>query len=179
MRSEYEKTVYGAANLDILQRILTDGRSVGVHVAATCDWTTPYRGNVLSAFLMKVVLRQSNMDDYINFGVAKDVLSPASPPGRAMIMGDGREMQLAIMGDSSNEMAQAQLIEAFGKYLSRQGRIKPEAIANLPTELSEADLPKVYQGWPVLGMASQDLDPATFVRLRRRRRRRCFGWLAH
>ena len=80
-----------------------------------------------------------------------------------MIMGDGREMQLAIMGDSSNEMAQAQLIEAFGKYLSRQGRIKPEAIANLPTELSEADLPKVYQGWPVLGMASQDLDPATFV----------------
>ena len=61
---------------------------------------------------MKVVLRQSNMDDYINFGVAKDVLSPASPPGRAMIMGDGREMQLAIMGDSSNEMAQAQLIEA-------------------------------------------------------------------
>ena len=163
MRSEYEKTVYGAANLDILQRILTDGRSVGVHVAATCDWTTPYRGNVLSAFLMKVVLRQSNMDDYINFGVAKDVLSPASPPGRAMIMGDGREMQLAIMGDSSNEMAQAQLIEAFGKYLSRQGRIKPEAIANLPTELSEADLPKVYQGWPVLGMASQDLDPATFV----------------
>ena len=50
MRSEYEKTVYGAANWIFCSVFLTDGRSVGVHVAATCDWTTPYRGNVLSAF---------------------------------------------------------------------------------------------------------------------------------
>lgn len=162
MRGEYEKTSDGLALMDLLQRILVDGRAVGVHVAASAERPQAIPTSMTTSFLRKVVLRQSDEDGYMYFGLPKDVLSPSSPPGRAMQVHSSRELQLAILGDNVNVLVQSRLVDSFGNYLQRQGRVRPAPIGRLPAELPASQLPLVVDGAPVLGMGAESLGPVGF-----------------
>lgn len=161
-RGALEKTMDGMALLDAFGRVLVDGRAVGVHVAGTAERPQAITSAMASSFLRKVVLRQSDEDGYMYFGLPKDVLSPTSPPGRAMQTDNPQEMQMAILGQSMDVLAQARELEAFGRYLESRGRQRPAAIKRLPADLTARDLLPVVAGSPVIGMSSDTLAPQVF-----------------
>ena len=159
-RTEYEKNSDGLAVLDLFQRILVDGRGVGVHVAAGAERPQAISTSMAGTFQRKVVLRQTDEEGYMYFNLPKDVLSPKSPPGRAMqVDRKDEELQLAILGDNVNVLAQSRLVESFGHYLERRGRTRPTGVGKLPDELSASALPKTVAGLPTLGMSSDTLGP--------------------
>ncbi|WP_454932039.1 FtsK/SpoIIIE domain-containing protein [Actinomyces oricola] len=163
MRTEYEKSADGLAVLEVLQRLLVDGRGVGVHVAVTAERPQAVPTSMSGTFQRKVVLRQTDEDGYMYFGLPKDVLTPASPPGRAMQVGrKDEELQLAILGDNINVLSQSRLVDAFGHYLERQGRTRPAGVGRLPAELPAGELPATVAGRPTLGMSSDTLGPMGF-----------------
>ena len=159
-RTEYEKNSDGLAVLDLFQRILVDGRGVGVHVAAGAERPQAISTSMAGTFQRKVVLRQTDEEGYMYFNLPKDVLSPKSPPGRAMqVDRKDEELQLAILGDNVNVLAQSRLVESFGHYLERRGRTRPTGVGKLPDELSTSALPETVAGLPTLGMSSDTLGP--------------------
>ena len=109
-----------------------------------------------------MVLRQSDEEGYLYFGLPKDVLNPTNPPGRCMQVGSGQELQLAVFGGDGNVLAQARKIEEFAHYLEANGRRRPEPVGFLPAELSPRDLARTVDGLPVIGMGAESLGPVGF-----------------
>lgn len=144
------------------QQVLLDGRAVGVHVAVTADRQQAVPSSLASNFQRKVVLRQTDEDAYLLFGLPKDVLDPTSLPGRAMQVGRPELMQLAILGDNINALAQARLMEQLGEYMTAQGRVRPPAIGALPQEVDGVSVPPVVGGRPVVGIGGETLGPVAF-----------------
>ena len=161
-REACERSSDGQDLLDVFTRLLVDGRAVGVHVAASAERPQSVPSSMTSSFLHKVVLRQSDEEGYLYFGLPKDVLSPTSPPGRCMQVGSGQELQLAVFGGDGNVLAQARKIEEFAHYLEANGRRRPEPVGFLPAELSPRDLARTVDGLPVIGMGAESLGPVGF-----------------
>ena len=159
---EYQAVNRHARTWNNFQQILLDGRALGVHVAVTADRFQAIPNSVASNFQRKVVLRQTDQDAYVNFNLPRDVLTPTSFPGRALQVGKKTVMQLAILGDNINSLAQARLMEQLGEYMTAQGRVRPEAIKSLPMEVSASSIPATVQGAPVVGLESESLLPLPF-----------------
>ena len=141
------------------QQILLDGRSLGVHVAAGADRFQAIPTSLASNFQRKIVLRQADADAYLNFGVPRDVLSPTSFPGRALQVGDSRVLQIAIMGDNINTLAQSRLIEQLGSFMKKTPRQWPKPIGAMPEVLRAAQIPAGAVGRPVIGMGAAEPAP--------------------
>ena len=107
-REQYEMAVGGL--FTAFTRLLVDGRAVGVHVAMTADRPSGVPTSIAAAFPQRVVLRQSDEEAYSMLAVPKDVLSPLSPPGRAMQVERPQELQLAILGDDVATAEQARMV---------------------------------------------------------------------
>lgn len=144
------------------QQILLDGRALGVHVAAGADRSQAIPTSLASNFQRKVVFRQTDADAYLNFGLPRDVLDSTSFPGRAMQVGDSRVLQIAILGDNINPLAQSRLIEELGTFLRRTPRQWPSPIGMLPEVLRAAEIPATIAGEPVIGMEAESLAPLPF-----------------
>ena len=67
----------------------------------------------------RLTLRLASEDDYLMAGVAKDILSANSPPGRG-VMG-GNEIQVAVYGGDDNVAVQARAIGALAGRMSNRG----------------------------------------------------------
>ncbi|MDO5681788.1 MAG: FtsK/SpoIIIE domain-containing protein [Propionibacteriaceae bacterium] len=161
-RAEYE-TVGGRLEwYATFQRLLVDGRAVGLHVAMTADRPGAVPNSISASFTRRVILRQADEDAYIMFGLPKDVLSPTTPPGRAMQADNPQELQLAVLGDNPNLAVQVRWLEALGPELARHHPVRPEPIRSLPADIPAAELPRSIGGQPVLGMADATLAPMGF-----------------
>lgn len=161
-RTEYDTQLSRIAVFEKLQQIMVDGRAVGVHVAVTADRFLAVPNAMLSSFQRRIVLRQAEADAYLDFNLPKDVLSPASPPGRAMQVDNPQELQLAILGDNVNSVTQARLIEGLAEFLRAQPRPVPTRIRKLPSEIPAATVPALVGGAPTLGIVSATLAPIGF-----------------
>jgi S-DNA-T family DNA segregation ATPase FtsK/SpoIIIE len=143
--------------LDLLAGLAADGRPVGVHFIIGSDQRTGLPTNLAAAVQGRIILRMSNVDDYSVFGVAGDVLTMASPPGRGLM--NGSEVQIAVLGGSVDVTAQARAIEAFGEATTKAGVPIAPPIESLADVIPVADLPPETRGRPVLGVASSSLEP--------------------
>lgn len=159
---EYQAITRHMPTWNKFQQILLDGRSVGVHVAVTADRSQAVPNAIASNFQRKVVLRLTDEDAYLMMGLPKDVLTPTSLPGRAMQVGRPDLMQLAILGDNINALAQARLMEQLGAFMTEQGRVRPPQIGALPTEIPALTFPTTVEQTPVIGMEAESLAPLTF-----------------
>lgn len=157
-RTEYETTSGRATAYQQFLSVLAGGRAVGVHVAVTADRPTGVPISVMSAFQRKIVLRQSGEEGYISLGAPKDVLSPTSAPGRAVQVGDDREMQLAVLGPDPSAAAQARALDELVAGLAGRYAARPEPIMSLPALVPAAEVPATAVGLPVLGMRDTDLE---------------------
>ncbi|MFN8099412.1 MAG: FtsK/SpoIIIE domain-containing protein [Dermatophilaceae bacterium] len=144
------------------QRILAEGRSVGVHVAMSADRPASVPSAIAAAFPRKIVLRQTDDEAYAAYSLPRDVLSLNSPAGRAMQVGRPQELQIAILGADGNMAEQARLMRELAVSVERHQRVRPQPIRSLPSLVSVGDLPDEVSGRPVLGVADEDLQPVGF-----------------
>ncbi|MDF2091327.1 FtsK/SpoIIIE domain-containing protein [Knoellia sp. 3-2P3] len=148
--------------VDELTSIAADGRPVGVHLVVTVDQRSGMWGTLSSAVQQRVVLRMASVDDYLSLDVPSDVLSLASPPGRAIV--HGREVQVAVLGGSAESTAQARAIKAFGEAVRRAGGSEAAPIRSLPERVELAELPALdAEGRAVVGLSSTTLRPVGYV----------------
>ncbi len=101
--------------LDLFTSLAADGRPVGVHFVISVDQRTGVPGSLAAAVQRRVVLRMAHPDDYSFLGVAGDVLTPSSPPGRGLL--NGAEIQCAVLGGTSEVMTQSRAVSTFGDAL--------------------------------------------------------------
>jgi len=169
-RTTYEGSVSLLAQYNLFQRILIDGRTVGVHVAMTADRPSVVPTSVAASFQRTMVLRQSAEDAYAAMGVPKDILTPTSPPGRAMQVGRPLEMQLAILGTDLSTAGQARMVERLVGQIAEHHPTRPRQIQKLSAVVPAAEVPAQVAGRPVLGkedatLAWMGFDPTGIILL--------------
>jgi S-DNA-T family DNA segregation ATPase FtsK/SpoIIIE len=143
---------------DLFTRLATEGRPVGVHCVLSSDQRTGMTTALASSVQARVVLRMADEDEYAMLNVPKDILTPESPPGRGLV-GDS-ELQVAVLGGSSDVVEQARAVDGFGASMVRAGASVAPPIERLSREVALADLPLSPAG-PVIGVASSTLGPFT------------------
>ena len=159
-----------------LLRILSEGRQFGVHLVLTADRAGAMPTAVLAGVQERVVLRLADDSTYLVLGAPNDVLTAASPPGRALV--DGHETQIAVPGGSANVVEQSSALELLAADLRRAADpVVAPPVRSLPTEIDPEDLPDRVGDRPVLGRlgrrpAAGRVRPVRRVRDRRRSRQR-------
>lgn len=157
-RQAYEIT-HRQGVFEIFERIIGEGRQVGIHVILTADRAAAVPSSVSSSIQQKLTLRLADEADYGLLGVATDVLLSSSPPGRGLF-GD-HEAQVVLLGGNPSVAIQAQAIDELGEQL-RASVDRPPAppIRSLASEVALSDLPLSVGGLPPLGISSETLEPA-------------------
>ena len=148
----------GMNQFETLQQIATDGRPMGVHLVIAGDSPKSLPPSLASSVQRLLVFRMATTDDYSNLGLPRDVLTPASPPGRGMI--DGGEVQIAVFGGTSNLALQARQVESLAESLRRQGVKTAPRIESLPEYLDLDVLPAASSGNVIIGVDDFNLEPA-------------------
>ncbi|MDV3219941.1 FtsK/SpoIIIE domain-containing protein [Intrasporangium sp.] len=146
--------------LDLLAGLAADGRPVGVHFIIASDQRTGLPTNLAAAVQGRIILRMANAEDYSVFGVPGDVLTMASPPGRGLM--NGSEVQVAVLGGSTDVTVQAAAVAAFGEATRKAGVSQAPPIESLADVISLGELPTESGGRPVVGVASSSLQPHGF-----------------
>ncbi|WP_232547678.1 FtsK/SpoIIIE domain-containing protein [Propioniciclava soli] len=159
MRNAYEVSS-NAWVFDTLIQVAGDGRPLGVHLLVTADRLNSVPTALAAAIQSRVVLRMADVNDYGFVGVPHDILTPDSPPGRGIYA--DREIQVALLGDSPDVVAQAEAARGFRVSMERAGVTPAPAIRRLPEQVWFGELPAEEDGRPVLGVRSDDLGTWTF-----------------
>lgn len=146
--------------LDLFTSLAADGRPVGVHFLISVDQRAGMPSSLASAVQSRVVLRMAHSDDYSFLGVAGDVLTMASPPGRGLL--NGAEIQCAVLGGSSEVPLQARAVSAFADAMRGAGVPEAPPILSLTTRVQLSELPAEVKGLPVLGVGSAGLTALPF-----------------
>jgi len=141
---------------DTFLSIAADGRPVGVHVVITSDQRAGVPPALASAIQRRIVLRMAAVDDYGMLDVPSDILGSDSPQGRGIY--DGREVQVAVLGESSDAQGQAMNLRRFAGSMVRAGVHPAPAVMALADRVNLSDLP-VVPGRLVMGMESESLAP--------------------
>ena len=159
-RTEFETGSGRAPWYGVFQQILSDGRGLGIHVALTADRPGSIPTAISSTVQRRVVLRLADEAGYVLLDEPSDVLSPSSPPGRALV--DGLETQIAILGGSQSVADQSKAMDALAGAISGTGRKPTAPIGALPTEYAMADLPATVGGLPSLAISDESLETIGF-----------------
>lgn len=161
-RTEYDSGLQRQATFAKVQRLINEGRAVGIHFAVTADRAAVIPSSMQGAFQHRMVLRMADEDAYISLGVPKDVLNAASPPGRCMNSKSPNELQLAVLGKDPSPVGQAREIEELAVEVARYQTLRPNPVLRLPEVILAEDLPQLVDGLPTLGMEDASLAPIGF-----------------
>ena len=153
-RNAYEGGLQGRW-FDLFVSIASEGRPVGVHVIMSADRPGSVPGSLAASVQRRIVMRMADPDDYGLMGEPGDVLTSASPPGRAME--NGAEIQVASPGGSRNTLLQSQQLTRIAATLRAGGVEDAPPVRTLGERIPRASLPRALDGAPVLGVASSTL----------------------
>ncbi|WP_411700772.1 FtsK/SpoIIIE domain-containing protein [Conyzicola sp.] len=159
-RSDFEVGASRAPWYAVFQQILAEGRALGIHVALTADRPGSVPSAISSTIQRRVVHRLADDGGYAMLDVPNDVLSAASPPGRAIV--DGLETQVAIVGGNPNVAEQSKALGSLAEAMQRNGRRPTAPIGSLPLEIPASVLPVTVGDRPVLGLSDDTLEPLEF-----------------
>ena len=146
----------------VLQRLVAEGRPLGVHVAMSAERPGALPTSLAGSVARRLVLRQADESAYSVLDVPKDVLGPQSPPGRGVFAGEGDELQVAVPGGRTAPAEQAMAITNVARRLSAAGVPRTPPVRRLPTVVAASSLPATVDGLPVLGVADDTLAPCGF-----------------
>ncbi|MEZ0112317.1 S-DNA-T family DNA segregation ATPase FtsK/SpoIIIE [Catenulispora sp. EB89] len=146
--------------VEALNRIATEGRPFGVHLVLTADRPQTIPSSLAAAMQAKVVLRLADQEAYGHIGLPMNILTAASPPGRGLH--DGMEIQVAVLGHGPEPAAQAAEVGKIATAMTSLDVPRIPPIRRLPEMVPLEDLPAEVHGRPVLGVASDTLEPLTF-----------------
>lgn len=151
--------VSGGELLDLLPRLVTDGRSVGVHFAITGDRRGAVSAALAGNISRRIVLRQSSADEYSMLGLSIRDVDVDAPAGRALV--DGLEVQIALVGPhAAGPGLQTSLTLVAEDLTTRYGaRVAP--LTTLPDLVPMDSLPvSADPRRPVIGLWDESLEPA-------------------
>ncbi len=156
-RQEYEVTAR-MATYELFQSIVTEGRTVGVHVVVTADRLGAIPPALASVITNRLVLRLASEQEYAMAGVPMAAFTDAAPAGRGFI--DGHEVQVAVLGGTSNTADQAAALQGLAAQM-RATLDRPDAppVRRLPSSIPLGDLPVEVDGRPAVGIAESTLSP--------------------
>ena len=157
LRAEFDDPA-GMELMDALSRVYADGAQVGIHLAVTADRANTVPTAWMANTTQKWLFRLADRYDYVSLGLTvKDV--PPAMPGRAVMAGNGLQIQLG--------RPQPSLADAAAAVAGRHPRGTPAAtpVGVLPTEVAlrpAADLGA--EPWRIgIGMRESDLEVAELV----------------
>lgn len=153
---EYEFTGR-AAWFNVFQQIATDGRPVGVHVVMSADRPGTLPSSLGASVQRRMVLRLADEQDYGLLGVAGDVLSSASPPGRGVL--DGHDTQVAVLGGSTNVAEQSRAVSKLAMSMRRAAVVEATAVLRLSERILLGEQAATVGSWPVIGISDEALAP--------------------
>jgi len=156
----YER-VDGGALVEMLPRLIGEGRAAGVHFVITADRRAGVRSAVFGLINTVVVLRQSSPDELGNLNLRPDAIDPQAPPGRCFI--DGLEGQLALLGSPEGDGQSLAMAELAAALSSPAGRRAPP-VPRIPVEVRRADLASTGRPAPgrvLVGLDGVGLEPVT------------------
>jgi S-DNA-T family DNA segregation ATPase FtsK/SpoIIIE len=86
--------------LEMVNRVIVDGRQVGIHTAATATRRATVKASVLSAVANRIVLRQADPAAYVELGLPAAAVGDGDdlPPGRGYLNGPTL-VQVAALSD--------------------------------------------------------------------------------
>jgi len=154
-REQYDAGLQRQAVFAQFQRLVNEGRGVGIHFAVTADRASALPSSMQGAFQHRVVLRMPDQDAYLALGVPKDVLNAASPPGRAMSATNPNELQLAILGRDPSPVGQSREIDKLAATIALPS--PPAPVRRLPERVPVEKVPVTVGGLPTLGMEDHSL----------------------
>jgi S-DNA-T family DNA segregation ATPase FtsK/SpoIIIE len=160
MRTAYEGTEHHRL-FERFLAIAADGRQAGVHVVLAADRAGAVPSALGALIQRRVVLRLAAEGDYAMLGQATDVLTPKSPPGRGL--SDGLEIQVALLGEHPDVLAQDRAIAEFAAAMRRAGTRNAPGIAKLGDTILLSRLDVGVQGQPTFGVAADTLEPVGFA----------------
>lgn len=159
-RDEWEVASGRSAWYDVFKSVLSDGRQLGVHVAFSADRSGAVPSSISSSVQRRVIHRLSDETGYTMLDVPGDILSSASPAGRAVF--EGEETQVCVLGGSSSVTEQAEAIAKLGTALLDTGVEKAQPIRSLPKEYFSSTLPVIVGTEPSLGIGEEELEAIGF-----------------
>jgi len=136
---------------------LADGRQLGVHVILSADRPAALPPRLSSRIQRRLVLRLADDSEYLAAGAEQGILTPDSPPGRA-VMGRA-ELQVAVFGASPDAAAQALAIGRLAATMRRQQIAAAPPVRQLPELVLLSALPVLADGRPAIGIADDNLGP--------------------
>jgi S-DNA-T family DNA segregation ATPase FtsK/SpoIIIE len=160
MRTAYEGTEHHRL-FEAFLAIAADGRQVGVHVVIAADRAGAVPSALGALIQRRVVLRLAGENDYAMLGQPNDVLNPKSPPGRGLC--DGLEIQVAILGETPDVLAQDIAVASFASAMRKAGASDAPSIHKLDEEIPLEELKPEIDGRPTFGVAGDTLDATGFA----------------
>ncbi|NUR77509.1 MAG: cell division protein FtsK, partial [Thermoleophilia bacterium] len=151
--SAFERVNLGEL-VDLLPRLVADGRPLGVHFAITADRRGAVPNSLAGIIPARLVLRMADEDEFAALGIEPRAVRGAHlPPGRGFLPG-GIEFQAAqLAGDPAS-------FATLGDSLrGRHGAGRAPAIEPLPTSVTSAVLPAAAPWQATAGIADADLEP--------------------
>ncbi len=140
-RAAFEDVDFGAL-LDRLPRLMSDGRSCGVHLVLTGDGRSAFPLPITSVTCARFALRLNELEDYgwIGFDTRAIRALPAQP-GRA-VLPDGRQVQLAVVDALSSAAAQSAAVTRAGRDLgARHPGTEVVGVPAFPAVVDASSLP--------------------------------------
>ncbi|MGO1538021.1 MAG: FtsK/SpoIIIE domain-containing protein [Leucobacter sp.] len=144
--------------LQLLSEIMLLGRAVGVHVIITGDRPTALPSTMASNVQQRFVFRLANEHDYGFLDVKSDIL-PDAPPGRAVLVGDEREIQFARLNSHAEFARQAEELERLSTSLADRGVRQVPEIVHAPEFISLSELSPQVGDRPTYGINTRSFTP--------------------
>lgn len=142
-------------------QIAADGRPVGVHIVVTGDRASSVPASLGATIQRRIVLRLASEEEYLLLGEPKDVLDNTSVPGRGLL--EDKEIQLAVLGGSSNLAVQSRHVRRLAETMLRQNVLPAPEIQRLPEQIQLRALPPGAGGTVVIGLDDESLQPRSVV----------------
>lgn len=161
-RDGYEVESGRAQAWSAFQRVVAEGRPLGIHVVTSAERPGALPTSLAGSVQRRLVLRQADENAYGVLDIPKDVLTPASPPGRGVFAGSSEELQVAVPGGRTSPAEQAADLERLADTMRAQGVTGAPPVRRLANFIGLSTLPASVDGLPVLGVADDTLQPCGF-----------------
>ncbi|MDF8264204.1 FtsK/SpoIIIE domain-containing protein, partial [Luteipulveratus flavus] len=159
---EAYELIEGGRVLDTFHQVLRDGVGVGVHLLLT-GGRGLLSSRVAGSLTHRLCLRTADEMDLLMAGLRPTQVPADMPAGRALLLPDAHEVQLALLTGDRSGRAQAAAVAAAAATMPPATHTQPRQFSSLPDVVAfpGQDEPA---GWPsagpVLGLAGDDLDVA-------------------
>ncbi|WP_052591573.1 FtsK/SpoIIIE domain-containing protein [Luteipulveratus mongoliensis] len=153
----YEAIENGRVN-DLFLEVLRDGVAAGIHVVLT-GGRSLLSSRVSATLQHRLCLRMADEMDLLMAGLRSDQVPADMPPGRALLLPDAQEVQLALLDADASGRAQAAAVQHGASSMPPPAGTPPRRFASLPDSVSLADLTGgADDPSPVLGLGGENLD---------------------